>query len=93
MAAHRAYLADPPDIAWHEVAEGDELRSAKNGKYYPVTGVIALQGDHTQITIDLAGSLKAIVRPTAEEPRAIVRRGATGRAIGTFVNVFTSGVA
>lgn len=81
----------PREVEWHEVAEGDQLRSANNGRFYPVIGVIALNGGGRQITIDLAGSPKAIVRPTEKEPRATVRRGDSGRAVDTFVNVFTSG--
>lgn len=83
----------PQEIGWHEVAAGDRIKSINNGKFYEVIGVIALERGRRQITIDLAGSLKAIVRPSEKEPRAIVRRGPDGRAVQTFVNVFSSGGA
>lgn len=78
-------------IAWHEVTEGDQLRSAKNGRFYPVLKTLRVRGGKFEITIDLAGTSKAIVRPTAEEPDATVRRGLAGSAVDVFVNVFSSG--
>lgn len=80
------------EIEWHEIAAGDEVKSRNNGKFYPVTGVIALKDGRRQVTLDLNGNIKAIVRPTPEEPRAIVRRGQSGKAVDLFVNVFSSGV-
>jgi len=70
------------EIEWHELAEGDQLKSVKNGRFYEVTGVVALKDGHH---ITLSGIPKPIVRPTPAEPRAIVKRGATGRAVDLFI--------
>jgi hypothetical protein len=70
------------EIEWHELAEGDQLKSVKNGRFYEVTGVIALKDGHH---ITLAGVPKPIVRPAPAEPRAFVKRGATGRAVDLFI--------
>lgn len=83
----------PQEIAWHEVASGDQLKSLKNGRFYPVSGVIVLKDGRRQITIGMPTGQKAIVRPTPEEPSAFVKRGRDGVAVDMFVNVFTSGGA
>jgi hypothetical protein len=41
--------------------------------------------------IKLAGIVRPIVRPTPAEPQAVVRRGATGRAVDVWVEVLSSG--
>lgn len=81
----------PQEMGWHQVAAGDSVKSLKNGKFYAVISVIALADGRRQLTLDLAGSPRAIVRPTDAEPTAIVRRGPDGVAVDTFVNVFASG--
>lgn len=81
------------EIGWHEIAEGDELRSAKNGRLYPVLSVLKLAGRRYRITLRTGKKRTSIERPTPEEPTAHVRRGPAGRAVETFVHVFTSGEA
>lgn len=76
------------EIGWHEVAEGDQLKSIKNGKFYPVTGSLKVKDGYA---ISVQGAPKPIVRPTAAEPTATVRRGPTGSAVDTFTHVFSSG--
>lgn len=76
---------------WHEVAEGDHLKSVKNGKFYPVVRVLKVQRGKYEITIDAGGKQTTITRPTAAEPMAIVRRGETGDAVDLLTHVFSSG--
>lgn len=76
------------EISWHQLAEGDQLKSRKNGRYYPVTSVLKTRKGYE---ITLAGISNKIIRPTKEEPMATVRRGATGQAVDTLVHVFSSG--
>ena len=95
VGAYEAWLAtqDPQilELGWHEVAEGDHVRSAKNGRYYPVTSVLKIRGGKWELT--LAGVPNKITRPNAAEPTATVRRGPTGSAVDTLLHVFSSGGA
>jgi hypothetical protein len=85
---------DAPDaeqsIGWHELAEGDQLKSAKTGIFWEVISVHAMK-DGYKIGIRLGGKRALITRPSPAEPEAIVRRSRTGRAVDMFVNVFSSG--
>lgn len=75
-------------IAWSLLAEGDQLKSLKNGKFYEVERAMKMaDGVH----IRLAGIAREIVRPTPAEPRATVRRGPTGKAVDVWVEVLSSG--
>lgn len=77
-------------IEWHQLAEGDELRSVKTGNFYPVTRVLKRAAGY-QITVTMPdGSHQQIIRPTPAEPRAVVRRGPTGQTVDLFVHVFSS---
>jgi hypothetical protein len=76
------------EIGWHELAEGDQLKSRKNGRFYPVTHVLKVTKGYE---ITLAGLERRIMRPTKEEPSAIVKRGQAGQAVDTLVHVFSSG--
>jgi len=79
------------EIGWHEVAEGDLLKSVKNGKFYPVVSV-QKNRDGYRIAIQLnPQSVMAVTRPSAAEPSAFVKRGQAGAAVDVFVNVFSSG--
>ena len=79
------------EIGWHEVAEGDLLRSVKNGKFYPVVSA-QKNRDGYRIAIQLnPQSVMAVTRPSAKEPSAFVKRGQAGAAVDIFVNVFSSG--
>lgn len=81
------------EIGWHEVAEGDLLKSVKTGKFYPVLGVLKVRQGYL-ITIQVtpgAGGTKQVTRPTEEERTAFVKRGQAGEAVDMFVNVFSSG--
>lgn len=91
-ALERWEATQPPEVmelGWHELAEGDELRSVKNGQFYPVRRTLAILGGKVEIT--LQGVPKAITRPTEAEPTAWVRRGTTGVAVDTITHVFSSG--
>ncbi len=78
------------EVGWHEVTEGDQLRSAKTGLFWEVIGVDRLiQG--RRIVIRRGGNTAMITRPTEAEPMAFVKRGATGKAVDVFVEVFASG--
>ena len=79
------------EVGWHEVAEGDQLKSIKNGKFYPVASTQKNRDGYRIVIALSAGSVRAITRPTPEEPTAFVKRGQTGAAVDMFVNVFTSG--
>jgi hypothetical protein len=83
----------PQEIGWHEVAEGDEIRSAKNGRFYPVVGVVALAGQPAawRIKIQTGTTQSVITRPSEKEPMAHVRRGQVGRVVDVFVSVLSSG--
>jgi len=100
VALHRAVQAleaweatqDPEvrEVGWHEVAEGDQLKSVRNGKFYPVRSTQKNKDGHRIVIALGAESTRAITRPTAEEPTAFVKRGAVGAAVDVFVNVFSS---
>lgn len=78
------------EVGWHEVTEGDLLKSVKNGKFYEVEYVLTLRDKKTR-QIKLKGIEKRITRPNPEEPSAFVKRGQAGAAVDMFVNVFSSG--
>lgn len=78
------------EISWSHLTEGDQLKSVKNGRFYPVRKVQAIMGGKVKIELDIPGS-KPIERPTAAEPKAWVKRGQTGEAVDMFVQVFASG--
>lgn len=79
----------PKSVEWSAVVAGDELKSVKNGKFYPVLGTTKVR-DGYAIRVQLEGGPRTITRPTPAEPRAIVRRGETGKAVDVFVEVFSS---
>lgn len=79
------------EVGWHEVAEGDQLRSAKNGKFYPVLRVDSIRGGKKKITIQAGRDWTTVERPSPTEPSAFVKRGQAGAAVDMFVNVFSSG--
>jgi hypothetical protein len=83
----------PQEIGWHLVAEGDEIRSANNGRFYLVVGVVALAGEPAawRIKIQTGTTQSVITRPSEKEPMAHVRRGQVGRAVDVFVSVLSSG--
>ena len=81
------------EVGWHEVAEGDQLKSVRNGKFYPVLRVQSVPGGGRRITIRAGEKPISVDRPSPAEPSAFVKRGAVGAAVDVFVNVFTSGGA
>lgn len=81
-------LPEVMEIGWHELAEGDALRSAKNGRFYEVTNVLKVKAGYE---IKLNGVPNKISRPTPAEPTAWVQRGTTGTAVDTLTHVFSSG--
>lgn len=93
VAALDAYekAAEPKvtELGWHEVTEGDHLKSVKNGKFYPVVKVLKVRRGY-EITLRMPGKDLTITRPTAAEPYATVRRGPTGDAVDLLTHVFSS---
>lgn len=75
-------------LPWSSLVEGDQVKSVKNGKFYTVESTMKMMDGYH---LKLAGIAKPIVRPTPAEPAAIVRRGATGRAVDVWVDVLSSG--
>lgn len=85
------------EVAWTLVVEGDELRS-KSGSFFPVIATkrewrMGKPTGNFLITVRVPSGDKVLTRPNAAEPTAVVRRGAAGRAVDTFVHVFSSGDA
>lgn len=78
------------EIGWHELAEGDLLKSVKNGRFYPVLSTLKTTGGY-RVTIQAGEKPATVVRPSPGEPTAFVKRGATGASVDMFVNVFSSG--
>lgn len=97
LAEHEATMAAAGvvEVDWKLVAEGDELRS-KSGSFFPVTATkrewrMGRPTGNFLITVTLPTGDKTLTRPNTAEPTATVRRGAAGRAVDTFVHVFSSG--
>jgi hypothetical protein len=75
-------------LPWSSLVEGDQVKSVRNGKFYEVESTAKMMdGYHIKLT----GIAKPIMRPTPAEPKAVVRRGATGRAVDVWVDVLSSG--
>lgn len=88
--------AGTSEIDWSLVVAGDEIKG-RSGAFFPVirTRRDVQMGKFTGqyvIEVGLPGGPKSIVRPVESEPFATVKRGADGRAVDEFVNVFSSGV-
>jgi len=81
------------EIGWHEVAEGDQLRSTKTGKFYEVLGNDKKWDGTRRIGVKMPSQVQLITRPTEAEPTAFVKRGQAGKAVAVFVEVFSSGEA
>lgn len=79
-----------PELHWREVVEGDQVKSMKNGKFYLVVKTLAVQGGKVEVTIQAGAKQVKVVRPSAEEPKAVVIRGDTGAAVDVFLSVFSS---
>ena len=70
-------MTEPEEIEWAHLAEGDQLKSVKNGKFYLVRRVQTIAGGKVKIELDIGsfhGSSKSIERPTVAEPKAWVIR-------------------
>lgn len=77
------------ELAWSLLAEGDQLKSVKNGKFYEVEQVRKMSDG---VHIKLAGIAREIVRQDhPNDAKAIVRRGPTGNAVDVWVEVLSSG--
>lgn len=74
----------PAEVLWSLVAEGDQVQSIKNKRFYPVIANKLMPGGKHKIVLANGADF---VRPTPAEPRAIVKRGATGKAIDTWGDV------
>jgi hypothetical protein len=91
LDAHEAGQEGGSTRMWTQVAVDDLVRSRANGRFYRVVQVIALKGGKVQVTLDLNGTIRAIVRPSPEEPDAVVRRSANGAAVDLFASIIHSG--
>jgi hypothetical protein len=89
-AYHAAAEPKVTERGWHEVTEGDHLKSIKNSRFYPVVKVLKVRKGY-EITLKLPTGEVTVTRPTAAEPAATVRRGGTGDAIDVLTHVFSSG--
>lgn len=89
-AYHAAAEPQVAERGWHEVAEGDHLKSMKNGRFYPVIKVLKVRKGY-EITLKLPTGTVTVTRPTKAEPAATVRRGPTGDAVDLLTHVFSSG--
>jgi len=79
------------EIGWHEVVEGDRIKSVKTGKFYEVDDTFKF-GKEFKISVRTGpDNAVTITRPTEAEPTAFVKRGQTGKAVDVFVEVFSSG--
>ncbi len=69
------------------IAEGDELKSTKTGKWYEV---LSTSTAATTARIRLKGIAKLLIKPIADEvPAGTHRRGRTGKAVDLFVVAFS----
>lgn len=77
-----------PEIptTWGMVVEGDEIHSAKTGKWYEVRGSVSIKGS-TKVKIFAVGVPKAFEREASEA--VTVRRGPTGKAVDVFQIIFS----
>lgn len=75
------------EVGWHELAEGDLLRSAKSGRFFAVTKTLKVKAGYS---IEVQGAPKPFIRPTPAEPTAWIKRGPTGSAVDTLTHVFSS---
>lgn len=77
-----------PEIktTWGMVVEGDEIFSAKTGKWYQVRGSLSIQGT-TKVKIFAVGIPKGFEREAGEA--VTVRRGLTGKAVDVFQIIFS----
>jgi hypothetical protein len=79
----------PREVEWREVVAGDRVKSVKNGQFYEVLGTTKVQGGYA-IRIQLSTGPRTITRPSPAEPKAVVQRGETGKAVDVIVEVFSS---
>jgi len=93
---HEAALtaAGVTEIEWSQVAEGDELRG-KSGDFYPVTATkrewnMGKPTGNFLITVRQGDRERTLARSPGLG-KATVRRGGAGKAVDTFVHVFSSG--
>jgi len=100
VAALRAERAGKPatelhehDLTYGQVVEGDQILSARVGKWYEVTATVALPNGKVRITMPKTGSVKLGRKPDHEfnagDPVRL-RRGETGQAVDMFASVLWS---
>lgn len=75
------------DLTWGQVVEGDEIYSAKTGKWYAVTSAVRHIGAPT-VLVRCQGMAKAIIKPLDDPVK--VRRGETGQAVDVIASVLWS---
>jgi len=74
-------------MIWGMVVEGDEIKSAKTGRWYAVSSTST---SRTDARIRLIGVAKTLIRPLRDEvPAGTHRRGPAGEAVDLFVVAFS----
>lgn len=74
-------------MIYGQLVEGDQLLSAKTGRWYEVTNVSTTTAE---ARIRLAGVGPLLIKPIKEEiPQDMVRRGKTGDAMDLFITIFS----
>lgn len=79
-----------PDVSertWAEVVEGDEIFSARTGKWYEVTEAREQPGGRRAVHVK---GLPKILKPKGADP-VRVRRGPTGDAVDVVNSIMISG--
>jgi hypothetical protein len=73
------------DRTWGEVVAGDEILSAKTGKFYEV--VTSVKAAESKVKVMIKGSGKYILRPAADPIR--IKRGVSGEVVDVLEVLFS----
>lgn len=76
-----AVTYEEEDRTWGEVIAGDEILSAKTGRFYEVTNTVPTP-DGKSVKLNIRGSAKPIIRPLGDPVR--LKRGVLGDAADTL---------
>lgn len=83
-----AVTYEEQDRTWGEVVAGDEILSAKTGRFYEVfRSVLSPDGKSIKVNIKGAGAAKPIIRPVGDPVR--LKRGISGDAVDLFQVLFS----
>lgn len=78
------------ELPWKMIVEGDQIFSAKTGRWYEVRGMVSIKGT-SKVKIFAKGIPKAFEREADQTTR--VRRGPTGDAVDVFQIIFSGQTA